>query len=908
MRIIHVGSLSFLTCIGLGPCMGAARVLNDLKPIDTSTALLRIRNIQNAGTVELSRSPGVSASETVDMQFLEFESFALRATKGSYDSSSMWKTTVDYSKTTVNCDDHEDSGDNDIYAVEFYYAVQTTIDNDPVEWIDNFEAVFLDTISKTYLKCSESNSKIEGCTSLKSLPRDSIASNKFCDVTEPGAKSCTVMKGEFSVVVSGSKVTNETKEKAHAEIVKNMKNNSFISPDISEIVHVDLFDPDEFSMEIETNQQYPFKFLKTATSCDNNDYSDKNDNTYGVEFYYAVQTSVENDLVEWADKMEEGYLHSLSEALLECSESDSEIVGCTSLISRPKDEIVLDKFCGATEPGAKSCTVMKGQFKVVVSGSEVSDETKKKAHEAVVEIIENDGFINTETPEVVHVDLYNSLEFLMKIESDKNNVDKSGSSWGGPMEELEKVISCDDSEDSDSKDKNTYTVEFYYAVQTTVEEDPIEWAGTLEEGYLRTLSEMFLDCSESNSIIEGCISVISEPKDEVLSDKSCDVTEHSAMTCTVMKGEFSLIVSGSEVSDETKKKVYKAIVETVESNKFVHSQITDIVRIDVIDLTGNDSSFPTNISCPNDNGKEKETHELKFLYGVQTTIENDPVNWIDEIEYKFLETLSKSFLNCPDATLVYTHRLLTEGCTSVGSLPKDEILPDKICPTAEPNAMSCTVMQGQLTITGSNMTDYDKSAALKVITDGMRDDSYIDNITIPEIVKVDLYTESLLAASLVDNPMKEYDQSWINWILGLMLLLIILAVLVVRRRNYLSKDDDSFDSGKKNSVDSEDTFDLDDDASDTRNPDDRVAHVFQYSENDFVGGINGIEGYQDGDTYLAPDFKTPGKKHSRLDVHQCNSVMCETCLALKQGVIKNPTFESVYTSNYCANANEKTIS
>uniref|UniRef100_A0A7S1FPA2 Uncharacterized protein n=1 Tax=Corethron hystrix TaxID=216773 RepID=A0A7S1FPA2_9STRA len=177
MRIIHVGSLSFLTCIGLGPCMGAARVLNDLKPIDTSTALLRIRNIQNAGTVELSRSPGVSASETVDMQFLEFESFALRATKGSYDSSSMWKTTVDYSKTTVNCDDHEDSGDNDIYAVEFYYAVQTTIDNDPVEWIDNFEAVFLDTISKTYLKCSESNSKIEGCTSLKSLPRDSIASN-----------------------------------------------------------------------------------------------------------------------------------------------------------------------------------------------------------------------------------------------------------------------------------------------------------------------------------------------------------------------------------------------------------------------------------------------------------------------------------------------------------------------------------------------------------------------------------------------------------------------------------------------------------------------------------------------------------------------------------------------------------
>eukprot|EP00588_Corethron_pennatum_P009051 CAMPEP_0194266834 /NCGR_PEP_ID=MMETSP0169-20130528/1601_1 /TAXON_ID=218684 /ORGANISM="Corethron pennatum, Strain L29A3" /LENGTH=630 /DNA_ID=CAMNT_0039007605 /DNA_START=144 /DNA_END=2037 /DNA_ORIENTATION=+ len=525
-------------------------------------------------------------------------------------------------------------------------------------------------------------------------------------------------------------------------------------------------------------------------------------NKYVLNYKYTVQTTTMNDSAEWINGLENTFRDELFKILSECSEgteSDHEI---QAVDASPKDVVLSDKSCSITEPGAKSCTVMQGQITII--SKDKSDDVKSDALQAIFDGIDDNTFLSTKSREIIKIDIY----------------------------EEETFVSFPNYDITDDE----YVLKYDYSVQTSIEDDSAEWISSLEKEIFVYLSEKL-----QNSEIDYS-SLGSLPLDIKSDDESCPADESGAKSCTVIKGELTF-TSLSDITDNKIEHVRATITGGMEEYIFVNDRNPEIIKVE---MNSNDS-LETFVSCPNYD-PDVEDHVVQFIYSVQTTIENDPGDWIDSLENVMLKFLSKSLLDCssPEFSITNGSRrsLSVEGCTSASSAPKDNILQDKFCINTEPGSKSCTVVQGQLTITLADVTDVKKNAALNIIIEGMTNDDYIGQ-DYPELIKVEIYYESA-ASSLVNNyPEEDEDDSnLLAWFLvPLALTFIILFFFITRKYRSRSNDDNLKDDLDFN-------MDITDDNTTDMDNDSPTAHVL----GDEDSWVNDVEGYQDVDRHEVPDF------------------------------------------------------
>jgi len=214
----------------------------------------------------------------------------------------------------------------------------------------------------------------------------------------------------------------------------------------------------------------------------------------------------------------------------------------------------------------------------------------------------------------------------------------------------------------------------------------------------------------------------------------------------------------------------------------------------------------------------------------------------------------------------------------------------EFCINTEPGSKSCTVVQGQLTITLADATDEKQNDALNVIIEGMTNDDYIGQDH-PELIKVDIYYESSASALVNIYPEEDEDDSnLLAWLLALLAFLTFIILFFFITRKYRSRSND--DNLKEDDLD----FNMDITDDDTTDIENDSPTSFVLGDKD--SWVNDVEGYQDVDQHEVPDFNRLGKDHSSLNVHKCNSVLCEICLASRQSLKHVVSFESVHSSKY----------
>jgi len=464
--------------------------------------------------------------------------------------------------------------------------------------------------------------------------------------------------------------------------------------------------------------------------------------------------------------------------------------------------------------------------------------------------MEDDSFVNDRNPEIVKVD----------------------------MNEQSYFVSFPNYDITDDE----HVLKYDYSVQTSIEDDSAEWISSLEKEIfdylLEKLQNSELDYSSLGSL----------PLDIKSDDESCPADESGAKSCSVIKGQLTF-TSSSDITDNKIEHVREAITDGMEDDSFVNDRNPEIVKVE---MNSNDS-LETFVSCPNYD-PDAEDSVIQFRYSVQTTIENDLGDWIDSLEYVMLKYLSKSLLDCssPEFSITNGSRrsLSVEGCTSASSTPKDNILQDKFCINTEPGSKSCTVVQGQLTITLADATDEKQNDALNVIIEGMTNDDYIGQDH-PELIKVDIYYESSASALVNIYPEEDEDDSnLLAWLLALLAFLTFIILFFFITRKYRSRSND--DNLKEDDLD----FNMDITDDDTTDIENDSPTSFVLGDKD--SWVNDVEGYQDVDQHEVPDFNRLGKDHSSLNVHKCNSVLCEICLASRQSLKHVVSFESVHSSKY----------
>jgi len=373
--------------------VSASIVVNDIKRTD-ATNLLRIRDVRK---FDLKNTLShVIPSETSN-KLVEFESFFERSMKGSYWSS----PNSDYS-----CPDYNASLEYEEYILEYVYTVQTTIHDDPANWVDSLEDTFQINLFKMISKCSESG----GIATLHNTPRDEVLSDKSCFVTEPGAKSCTVMQGQLTLV--STDISSDDKNDALQAIIDGIYDNKFLSTSNREIIKIDIYIEDTV-MPTEETEMPKEDILATSVSCPNYDSNTEN---RVLNFKYSVQTSIEDDPVDWRESLEYVMLETISEYLLDCPSSDFRfsnmysdvrnlsVDGCSSVNSAPVDVILGDKSCAATELGSKSCIVMQGQL--TITAADLTDEKMDVALQLILDAMNNNEYIDERNPEVIKVEQY----------------------------------------------------------------------------------------------------------------------------------------------------------------------------------------------------------------------------------------------------------------------------------------------------------------------------------------------------------------------------------------------------------------------------------------------------------------------------------------------------------------------